>query len=70
MERYLKSPRKGSVLRVFHLVSSAEQVAQALSYLVSSVFKISQFFMVTPFVIIAIDCHQTQCCSEFIESSF
>ena len=36
MERYLKSPRKGSVLRVFHLVSSAEQVAQALSYLVSS----------------------------------
>ena len=35
MESYLRNPKKGfGVLKVYHLVSTAEQVAQALTYLV------------------------------------
>ena len=36
MESYLRNPKKGygGVLKVYHLVSTAEQIAQALTYLV------------------------------------
>ena len=35
MESYLRNPKKGyGNLKVYHLVSTAEQIAQALTYLV------------------------------------